>query len=494
MSRFCEKRELVKEDQPPRQGGEGKSAWQWLATLGCLLSFVACETGGGDFVGTAASASRDVSCSLCNTDPPALPVDCARAEEGVEFLPVTIWDFEKVDGKDVASNMYTYNDGSGVYTTLNHSWQPATTPEDRCIGVTGNNVFHFRSGPFRNWGGAIGRHFKCLNGSTTYGEDKIGDSPSWSNGIGCDGTDHVKACTDVPGPDATPEQLLKWSVCPDRDKAMKMAGTDSDPGTIGKEEYLLAMTLDLSQWDGISFWARRSTDSQQGFRVAIGDKFTDDDLSYMQEHINPTDQRSCERNIECGCNGTSACTLITDKAQAPAAYQEWWAERGIVEPVDEDGNSPFSRPGCWDLSPRPDNTPVECGQQLCTDETGKPHFYDALQHDDMQRYNTTCHDYTFTGGVRGAYCYNDADPPKENSRICGDHWSYPVYLSTEWKFYKVPFTSLLQQGWAKTFDKLDLKNLSLIRFIYVTGWIEFWLDDVRVYRDTQNSEERHPAP
>jgi hypothetical protein len=465
-----------------------KSVISAFAAAMCLVPPVlGCQTGGGDFVGTEVDPRRGTQCGLCITDPPPAQVDCAKEEADTEFLPVTIWDFEtrQTDMRPkLASNMYTYSDDSGLFAATQTSWEPLSTPEQRCLGgAADNHVFHYKAGPFLNWGGAVGRHFKCLNGSTHYGEPKVG-SPDWGGTIGC-GTadmDDIKACVAPPAENPTREQRLAWSVCPRRDKEVIQAGSNSDPGMAGSEEYLLAMSLDLSKWDGISFWARRSSDSQPGIRVSIGDRFTDDDISYMQYHVNPDDQRACERNVECGCNGNSECSL-----QKPSEYL------GTEAPAMEDAEW-----RCWDLPPAFHNSdgtastellPPECGQQMCTNSDGTPRIYDSLQQPDIQRAGTTCQAYTFRGGIEGSFCYSEDNPPKENSELCGDHWTYPVYLSTEWKFYKVPFTSLLQQGWAKKFDKLDMSTATMIRFQWGTGWVDFWLDDVRVYRDKRNSEE-----
>ena len=46
--------------------------------------------------------------------------------------------------------------------------------------------------------------------------------------------------------------------------------------------------MDVSEWEGISFWARRGPDSQAGFRVLVGDKNTDDDIAYLMYREDPT--------------------------------------------------------------------------------------------------------------------------------------------------------------------------------------------------------------
>ena len=47
----------------------------------------------------------------------------------------------------------------------------------------------------------------------------------------------------------------------------------------------------------------------------------------------------------------------------------------------------------------------------------------------------------------------------------------------------MPFTRLLQQGWAKEQHQFDLHAISMIRFSWDKGFIDYWLDDVGFYRD-----------
>jgi hypothetical protein len=57
-----------------------------------------------------------------------------------------------------------------------------------------------------------------------------------------------------------------------------------------------------------------------------------------------------------------------------------------------------------------------------------------------------------------------------------------VDLSTDWQFFTVPFTNLRQQGWAKKSLQLDLHSVSMIRFSWDSGKIDYWIDDVSFYR------------
>ena len=72
--------------------------------------------------------------------------------------------------------------------------------------------------------------------------------------------------------------------------------------------------------------------------------------------------------------------------------------------------------------------------------------------------------------------------PAETTEQCGDHWTRVVNLSNEWQFYTVPFNTMAQQGWAKRSPGLDPSSISVIRFTWDGGWIDYWIDDVRIYR------------
>ena len=99
-----------------------------------------------------------------------------------------------------------------------------------------------------------------------------------------------------------------------------------------------------------------------------------------------------------------------------------------------------------------------------------------------------CAEFAFRGGIVDGYCYDPGvDPnPYEATELCGDNWLAGVPLTTEWQFYKVPFTELLQQGWAKEFPALDLTKIALVRFTWDKGWLDLWLDDVNFYRRARN--------
>lgn len=445
----------------------------------------------------------------CLDDVDPEPVDCAAAEEGVEFYPIPIWDFNGTGSVGFASNAYSYADGSqdflrsvtGRSEDYEIEWdgqavvaasdpanpwrrsfgfQPTTrSGVARCIGEdpTTSKVFHLQGGPFRAWGGAVGRHLKCLNlaesilaqaGEVTITWAESGVAPVLQKG--CDHTPAVTACS-------APVDSLEYTACPARDRVPL---TEMPPS----ERFMRNATLDLSQWDGISFWARRTNDSQPGIRVALGDKYTDDDLSYLQYHLNPNEERFCERNQECGCPGGREC--INGACYDPRVEPE--LEEGAVSMLESrvDGS----------MIPELDEENVHrytpCGQFMC--ERGFLAFRGAsdgsVPREDVAFANTTCQPFTFRGGITDDYCYDPATDrlPHESSRLCGDHWLKPVHLSTKWQFFKVPFTDLLQQGWAKESFELDLTSAAVVRFIWGRGWVDMMLDDVRFYRNTRSKD------
>ena len=105
-------------------------------------------------------------------------------------------------------------------------------------------------------------------------------------------------------------------------------------------------------------------------------------------------------------------------------------------------------------------------------------------HSDPAFLNRPCLPYTFKNGVSSSFCFDPAlgERPAEPDQQCGDHWTRPVALGHEWQFYAVPFNSMIQQGWAKHSAKMDLTNVTLVRFTWDGGWADFYLDDVRFYR------------
>jgi hypothetical protein len=103
---------------------------------------------------------------------------------------------------------------------------------------------------------------------------------------------------------------------------------------------------------------------------------------------------------------------------------------------------------------------------------------------DVQFNGKPCEPWTFRNGVTAMYCYDKAAGERvaEPNEQCGDHWTKTVALTNEWRFYTVPFSEMTQQGFAKRFTSIDLTAASLFRFTWEGGWVDYWIDDVRLYR------------
>ena len=55
-------------------------------------------------------------------------------------------------------------------------------------------------------------------------------------------------------------------------------------------------------------------------------------------------------------------------------------------------------------------------------------------------------------------------------------------LTTDWQLYLVPFSWMDQQGFAKQFTSFDLKSVSVARFTWDAGPVDFYIDNWRFYR------------
>jgi hypothetical protein len=506
-------------------------------------------------------------------------------------------------------------------------------------------ALHVAGGPFQEWGGGMGRMLKCMN--TDAPKSGTGQSHPWLEKLNLNqylcsyrnsatyklkNQQSLAAC--VNSNPTTPEAKTMRSVCPKRDLYYQEHGVPDETD----EPYMTGMSLDLSQWEGIAFWARRSPNSQSGIRIAMADKYLDDDMSYLamrygQQHPDyaQAHPRYCERKTVCGCQNNKPCTKVRvvdnvfdadgnrikwaadssgnvrlrlgvdgdkiddvvnyDLTHTPGLVEELSKRHSLinmsgdpivnpntgsqtfddgatntkyngpapgngqpydtdllisrdetfcfdpaVDPVPPDGtpvSQIFNRgyqnnrisannpthyipggpsgffynvaPGALDQTDQPDWNGIQlpvadfstvnkkkiathteqlgynytpCGESYCNFE------YPSFQAVDPQTLGRQCTPYSYKGGITYSHCYNpETDPkPPENPQQCGDYWLKPVALGTDWQFYKVPFTSLIQQGWAKRFYQLDLTSITDVRIQWDRGWLDVWISDVRFYR------------
>ena len=375
-------------------------------------------------------------------------MNCAEAEAGLEFLsPLKIADFEWNDSTNgyIAQYMYSYTDSTAqVYANRDGiqapaGYQPLAQAANVCTSDTANHVLHISGGPFLGWGGGVGvpmAHFTQREGGWGKGYCNYGDPP-------------------------------QYDFCPP---------PDGDEGGA-----ISTTTIDASKWDGVAVWARRGPDSQPLLCVLVGNKYTDDDISYKQ-YINgdPIEKRYCERARECGCTNGRPCDYWEGTGANDEGYY-CWDPATDLRPMTTSGNAIQSTNKCY---------VSRCNEEYSA-YPGSP---------DPQFVNRPCSPYAFRSGTQGSYCW-DSDPnhlylpngrldprgrpdspPAEPDQSCGDYWTFPLHLTTEWRLYLVPFTTMYQQGWAKWWPFFDTSSVSTVRLTWDAGWIDYWIDNLRFYR------------
>jgi hypothetical protein len=386
--------------------------------------------------------------------------DCTAAEANVEFFPArAIGDFEESVNSTVgtgadcngattsspnypgAQYFYSYVDGTsavhfeGAPMCSKSIYQPAAVEASHCTSdptnSKHNHIVHFTGGPFLGWGGGFGVAMAHLN-------------------------QDAGLCSQSP---------RTADYCPPE--------RANDP--------LSNYTLDMSKWDGVSFWARRGEQSQALLRVLVGDKFTDDDISYVTDlgnvgNPNPM-PHFCERVRDCSCTYQHlTCDFYSDTDSS-----------GNLNPLVVAGGGyycgpPGQAPGPAIMSPGLNNNNASntCNTTRCND------VYSAYPGNgaDPKFAGRPCTPYTFRNGSQSSYCWDPATdpPPAQPDQLCGDFWTFPVHLTTEWQFFTVPFNTMYQQGWAKKAPYFDLHSVSVVRFTWDTGNVDYYIDDVRFYR------------
>jgi hypothetical protein len=415
-------------------------------------------------------------------------VDCTAAEAGLEFLT----DFSVLDNEtgNAAQYFYQYVDGTaGIWP---NGYTPPAIQQNICNSDTNNHVLHESGGPFTGWGGGIGIGLSHISGQD---KNLCGNfSPSNTCPVGGGWQPGSNPCycpAYMPDPKVNGVQP-KWTNDQNASTAINYAA------------------LDVSQWEGVSFWARRGPNGQPLMRVLVGDKFTDDDISYLMyrgsyPNVTPSD-RFCERKGECTCSFqdvTCDWYSVDDPSFPPGTV---WADTNPALPMalrpgglSPDGGgfycgTPGSHPGSASSTPTMSNGSLFsnfCGRSLCD----RP--YSAYPNDtvDLEWTGRACTPYTYRNGSEADVCYNppntvdgqgnkvDPDPlPAEADKQCGDHFTFPVHLSTDWQFFAIPFAQMSQQGWAQQAPYFDATSVSVIRFTWDAGYVDYYLDNIRFYR------------
>jgi hypothetical protein len=370
----------------------------------------------------------------CTPDRGSWPADCAAEERGLALFP--LGDFTKEN----AAKFYVYTDksGQGRVSSFDRGWEPSTVadPFPRCADGSAPRALHIQGGPFYGWGGGVGTSAK-----------------DWSG---------FPAPSDLPG-------------------------------------YLSAAAIDASGYEGVALWARRGPDSQGGVRVLVGDIDTDDDISYLTYVEDPAIKRNCERVRECACTNHKTCQRWdTAPLDMTTPNLKAWSEAVNAENLDRQYQMwSCASAGSYCEDPSADTVPGyfttggmttrcnTCAQTRCDER------YEAYPDQsvgdakaDAQFYRKPCTPYTFRSGISSAFCFDPGKdpPPAEQDEQCGDHWTSPIYLTDQWRLYLVPFSEMLQQGWAKRFAKMDTRHVTLVRLTWDGGYIDYWVGWIGFYR------------
>lgn len=508
-----------------------------LAAAGvATVAVVGCDRPGGEAVpldGTATTAGLCVG--PCFADPGSGPVSCAVAAQ-VDTLPIESFDNFQGSTALAAEDWYSYTDGTAHVWFTNYvgglsdaGYQPAVAKPDPSILPCQPNspypadsgtpfspgVLHAFGGPFLGWGGGMGITMQKVNGRDPENSQagSPGATPYYIN-VDTNGGANPQADPNAPknvccnnGSTTTPTNRPQGCTLSNDPNYAAVC-----PPVDGGEFAVVIATLDVSAYEGVSFWARRGTDGQTGIRVNIGDKYTDDDINYLAQRQQATDGVPepiyCRRNRECDCLNHQTCELVSGQTLADAGNT-------IPGPPSDPNFTPGTLsffcgvPQGLDLaSGCGSGYGLSCvglngGPFTCCDQTNCQQPYPgypcdllpnagpftgsaAYANGDPQYYNATCTPYAFDNGISGSYCFNPGTdpPPAPPTELCGDFWMTTVDLSTNWQFYQVPFTVLHQQGFAKKSEHLDLHSVSTIRFTWDIGPIDYWLDQVSFYRHT----------
>jgi hypothetical protein len=417
----------------------------------------------------------------CSPDygPRSITLDeCERVEEGLEFFPAPVWDWE--DGG--RGDAYSYQDGTteflstntptctvdvhaelGVETSCQSQYTPLAAPVDRC-GST--RALHLRGGPFREWGGGLGVRL-----------DNLANDAAVAMGSTCPSI--PPETPDPATPAFCPEYIERIATAPGSVYVKPATDTSEEVVTtfpMNAGAYYL-MQVDLREWEGISFWARRGPDSQAGIRMVLADLNMDDDASFLETQggLEPT----CRRAKECDCRNHRKCTLWPS---GEAEGRQWIGGNYCAEP--ELDVSPFSSMHPWN------HELYRCEESACDyryaayPNTPDAPFFTTERTADNYVGTASCNTHTFDNDITRKGCFDavKGPVPPESADRCGDPWIAPVRLNGDWSFYKVPFSDFRQEGYGMEFPAIKLDAVTMVRFTWNVGWIDYWIDDVRFYR------------
>jgi hypothetical protein len=354
----------------------------------------------------------------------------------------------------------------GASRDANGVVQPGLVPNcnrnpDGTPKVANNYVIHMRGAGFRYYGGNIAH----ILAGDNYNDDALYDE-----------TDCPK---DVPG---------KPSLChpkPANGATVDSAGfpllptkSVANPG----DKYELGALhtyLDVSGYEGVSFWARRGPESMGTLLVTIADKYTSDDMNRQNE-------KYCRRIFGCYsvCQNGSVCSKTdaeTDAVGGPL-YRCFDPKKNGAIPSPDPTNVSAASDLVDEAYPRcnPKIGPMDPVTQTWTHGSACT-FRSTYPDADFE--GKECRPWTFTSGESGEYCFNaDDPPPPSREERCNDGFTSMLQLSDDWQFYTVPFSDMRQGGYGKIAPEFDLKSVYSVTLGWGPGNMDIYIDNVSLYK------------
>ena len=423
-------------------------------------------------------------------DPGPGPVDASQCSgpgglpPGVDRI-VIIDDYEA----EKANKAYTFNDStSEIYPLVTKDWEPPATRIPEAWGVNscgpGSEKNHFAlhlAGVFKDYGGGLG--------TVLFNHTEVQGIPF----------------TDLTEPTvAAPKKpIVYW------------------PGDHPYIPMIVVQSADLSDFTGITFWARRSPYSGPGFRPGILERTSADDFN---KQLPPKDSdlprgvsvpadatRASCRSIytTCGCTNNRQCTPWDPAVDHMPSAAEILASVEPLYPTADAVNTPLKGTYCWDpkLEPNPPWDPtLRCGQTACDFHSDTPipamtynpvntvqaRLWDTpatsngLPGIDTMTCSTTPYVFKDSTTPSGYFCYRpgiDADPAEKVDR-CGDSFIAGTRLTTDWVRYMIPFADLRQGNVDQRSKGIDISMVESLVFAFPGGNLDVWIDEIGFYHKT----------
>jgi hypothetical protein len=219
---------------------------------------------------------------------------------------------------------------------------------------------------------------------------------------------------------------------------------------------------DLSSWEGVAIWVRRGPDGQSTMRLGITERNSGEDLNSSAITAKGVQEgKYCRRWRICGCSAGTPCNQV----QVGQVTQYRCFDPALGPPPDSnDPNVDVKWPICGTS---------RCMQANTSTALPDPQFQDK-----------SCAEAALPDGKSDMFCYDPGKepiPPAKRER-CGNPYSRPITVGTDWQLIKVPFSELRQADEAKVSDDMDLHSVKQFVVTYGGGWTDFWVANFGFYR------------